>query len=250
MRRVWGPTRQLEDGWGCHGLPSQLHKNLLLAPFSIPLLSVSVTRSKVPFTPSLPELDRSNPQHWDLDQEQVRRSRLGSEFEGGAARPARRTLPHTHTGQRAPQFYNPQSKLLRFVNLGFDSFAVDVFNLDWTFLGFTQYRYFKLQKNQSTVVVPKSLPRLAKPEMSSLLNISICDAQTHSMSTQLNEAKLHFPVKKWVNGENWAKCTAASASAAGPQTEGKLSNTNHHHKTRCQILCSMRLHCFSKTDAS
>ena len=126
----------------------------------------------------------------------IGRSRLGfEEFDGGAARPARRTLPHTHTGQRAPQFYNPQSKLLRFVNLGFDSFAVDVFNIESTLLGFTQYRYFKLQKNQSTVVVPKSLPRLAKPEMSSLLNISICDAQTHSMSTQLNVAKLHSLLK-------------------------------------------------------
>ena len=175
----------------------------LLNPSSL-LLCHSIQSSVHPIPARARSVKSTALRSWSRES-QVRRSRLGSEeFDGGAARPARRTLPHTHTGQRAPQFYNPQSKLLRFVNLGFDSFAVDVFNLAWTFLGFTQYRYFKLQKNQSTVVVPKSLPRLAKPEMSSLLNISICDAQTHSMSTQLNEAKLHFPVKKWVNGENWA----------------------------------------------
>ena len=86
---------------------------------------------------------------------QVRRSRLGTEFDGGAARPARRTLPHTHTGQRAPQFYNPQSKLLRFVNLGFDSFAVDVFNLESLFLGFTQI--FQTPQKTSQQLLPPSL---------------------------------------------------------------------------------------------
>ena len=97
----------------------------LLNPSSL-LLCHSIQSSVHPIPARARSVKSTALRSWSRES-QVGRSRLGSEFDGGAARPARRTLPHTHTGQRAPQFYNPQSKLLRFVNLGFDSFAVDVF---------------------------------------------------------------------------------------------------------------------------